>query len=226
MNKSKVIDMQTAIGKIPSGSTVMIGGFTNFGGPNNLINAIAESDIENLTTISEDLGWSGPAFNQGISFLMEKGKVSGVITSFIGRNKIANELIAAGKVQLTLVPQGTLIERIRSAGAGIGGFYTPTGVGTVVQEGKEIKEIDGKTYLLELPLRADVALIKAHTADTMGNAIFRYTGANYNPAMATAADLVILETENLVEPGVIEPDRFHLPGVFVDYIVHAEEVAF
>lgn len=223
---NKVIDIKEAIGKIHSGDTVMIGGFTHFGGPNNLINAIAESNLENLTTISEDLGWSGPAFHQGISFLMERGKISGVITSFIGRNQIANELIAAGKVELTLVPQGTLIERIRSAGAGIGGFYTPTGVGTVVAEGKETKVINGRTYLLELPLGANVALIKAHTADTMGNAVFRYTGANYNPAMAMAADVVILETEHLVEPGVIEPDRFHLPGIFVDYIVHAEEVAF
>ena len=129
-------------------------------------------------------------------------------------------------LEVELVPQGTLAERIRAAGAGIGGFYTPTGVGTVVEEGKETKVIDGKKYLLELPLRANVALVKAYKADRLGNAIFKYTAANFNPVMAMAADLVILETEELLEVGEIEPDQVQLPGIFVDHIVVAKEAMF
>lgn len=223
---NKVVDIKTAIDRIKSGDIVMIGGFTNYGGPNHLLYELAKHEVKNLTTVSEDVGWSTGAYTQGISMLLEKGRISRVMTSFIGNNKIANELFAKGSVELTLIPQGTLAERIRAAGAGIGGFYTPTGVGTVVEEGKETKVINGKTYLLELPLRANVALIKAHTADMMGNAVFRYTAANFNPIMAMAADVVILEAENIVEPGGIEPDRVQLPGIFVDYIVHAAEVAF
>ena len=144
----------------------------------------------------------------------------------MGANQIANQKIASGELEVELIPQGTLAERIRAAGAGLGGFYTPTGVGTVVEEGKETKIIDGRKYIFEKPLHANVALLKAHTADTMGNAVLRYAAMNFNPCMAMAADIVILEAENIVRSGEIEPDRVHIPGVFVDYIVHCEKVGF
>ena len=148
------------------------------------------------------------------------------ITSFIGANPDAVGRIFNKEIELELVPQGTLAERIRIGGAGIGGFYTPTGVGTVAEEGKETKVIDGKKYLLELPLRANVALVKAYKADRQGNAVFKYTAANFNTVMATAADLVILEVEKIVEMGEIEPDQVQLPGIFIDQIVLAEEAIF
>ena len=223
---NKLVSMQEALDKIKDRDTVMVAGFTNFGAPNNIIQALKKTNLRGLTTISEDLGWSNERFHQGISELIEAGMVSKVITSFLGANQIANQKIAAGELAVELVPQGTLAERIRAAGAGLGGFYTPTGVGTVVEEGKETKYIDGRKYILEKPLRANVAILKAHTVDTMGNAVLRYASMNFNPCMAMAADIVILETENVVERGEIEPDRIHIPGVFVDYIVHCEKVGF
>lgn len=223
---NKLVTIQEALSVIKDNDTVMVGGFTNFGAPNNLVNALSRTGLRGLTTISEDLGWSNGRFNQGISVLIEAGMVKKVITSFLGANQIANKRLAAGELEVELVPQGTLAERIRAAGAGLGGFYTPTGVGTVVAEGKELRVINGQSFLLELPLRANVALIKAHTADTMGNAFIRYAARNFNPCMATAADIVILEAENVVEPGDIEPDNVHIPGVFVDYVVHCQEVGF
>lgn len=224
---NKKTDIHTAISHIRSGDSVMIGGFTNFGCPLHLIYALAaHPEIRDLTLISEDVGWGGLPYKQAQCALIANDQVKELIVSFVGSNPDVNEAVQAGRLQLTLVPQGTLAERIRAAGAGIGGFYTPTGVGTVVEVGKEEKIIDGRTYLLELPLRANVALIKAQIADTMGNAIFRYTAANFNPVMAMAADLVILETERLVAPGELEPDRVMLPGIFVDHVVLAEEVTF
>lgn len=223
---NKLISMQGALDKIRNEDTIMVAGFTNFGAPNNIINALKETKLQGLTTISEDLGWSNGRFNQGISELISAGMVRKVITSFLGANQIANQKIASGELEVELVPQGTLAERIRAAGAGLGGFFTPTGAGTVVEEGKETRVIDGRKYIFEKPLRANVALLKAHTADTMGNAVLRYAAMNFNPCMATAADIVILEAENVVEPGVLEPDHVHIPGVFVDYIVHCERVGF
>lgn len=223
---NKIVSMQEALHKIKNQDTVMVAGFTNFGAPNNIINALKYTDLKDLTTISEDLGWSNERFHQGISELISAGKVHKVITSFLGANQIANQKISSGELEVELVPQGTLAERIRAAGAGLGGFYTPTGAGTIVEQGKEIKIIDGKRYIFEKPLKANVALLKAHTADTMGNAVLRYAAMNFNVCMATAADIVILEAENIVEAGEIEPDRVHIPGVFVDYIVHCERVDF
>ena len=223
----KVTDIRTAIDKVKTGDVIMVGGFTNFGCPLNLIYELAgRREVKELTTISEDFGYAGLPYKQGPGALLANGQMKEVIVSFLGSNPEVNREMQAGNLKLTLIPQGTLAERIRAAGAGIGGFYTPTGVGTVVEEGKETKIIDGRKHLLELPLRANVALIKAHTADRMGNAVFRYTGQNFNPLMAMAADLVILEVEKVVEPGKIEPDRVHLPGVFVDHVVLAEEVTF
>ena len=168
---------------------------------------------------------SETSYNQGFTGLLLNGQIDEIVVSFFGHKK-AQAKVDAGEVKLTLIPQGTLAERLRAAGAGLGGFYTPTGVGTVVEEGKETKVINGKKYLLELPLKANVALVKAYKADRMGNAVFAYTAQNFNTAMATAADIVILECEKLVENGEIVPDQVQLPGVFVDYVVHCEEVRF
>ena len=223
---NKVVDIKTAIDYIKSGDSVMIGGFTNFGCPLNLLYELAERPVKDLTIISEDLGYGGLPYLQGQGKLLANGQVKKAQVSFVGSYPIVNELVGRGELELDLIPQGTLIERIRAAGAGIGGFYTPTGVGTVVEEGKETKVINGKKYLLEMPLTANVAIIKAYKADCMGNGVFKYAAANFNPIMAMAADVVILEVEKLVEVGEIEPDHVHLPGVFVDYVVLAEEVTY
>ena len=224
---NKVVDMKTAIEKIKSEDSIMVGGFTNFGCPLHLLYALAEyPDIRELTLISEDLGYGGLPYKQGPGYLFANGQVKKCITSFIGANPDATALIFDKKLDVELVPQGTLIERIRCGGAGIGGFYTPTGVGTIAEEGKETKIINGKKYILELPLRANVALVKAYKADRQGNAVFKYTAANFNTTMATAADLVIMEVEKIVELGEIEPDQVQLPGIFVDYIVLAEGAVF
>lgn len=223
----KVVDIKTAISHVKTGDVVMVGGFTNFGCPLHLLYALGEQpETKELTLVSEDLGWGGLPYLQGPTGLMVNGQVKKCITSFIGSHPEANELIFSHKMEVELVPQGTLVERIRAAGAGIGGFYTPTGVGTVVEEGKETKIIDGKKYLLELPLHANVALVKAYKADRMGNAIFKYTAANFNPTMAMAADIVILEVEEVVEVGGIDPERVQLPGIFVDYVVEKKGAMF
>ena len=221
---NKVVDIRTAIDKIKTGDKVAVGGFGNVGGPMNLLYELEKHpEINHLTTISEDFQMSETPYNQGFTGLLLNGQIDEIVVSFFGHKK-AQAKVDAGEVKLTLIPQGTLAERLRAAGAGLGGFYTPTGVGTVVEEGKETKVINGKKYLLELPLKANVALVKAYKADRMGNAVFAYTAQNFNTAMATAADIVILECEKLVENGEIVPDQVQLPGVFVDYVVHCEEV--
>lgn len=223
----KVMDKKAAMDAVKSGDTVLLGGFTNYGCPLHLLYELAERpQVRELTLVSEDLGYGGLPYLQGPGMLFANHQVKKSITSFIGGNPQANELILNGGLEVELVPQGTLAERLRAAGAGIGGFYTPTGVGTVAEEGKETRTIDGKKYVLELPLRGDVALVKAYKADRMGNAIFKYTAANFNPVMAMAADVVILEVEELVEVGEIPPDQVQLPGIFVDRIVVEKEAMF
>ena len=224
---NKVTDIVTAVKQVKSGDTLMLGGFCHSGSPYNLLYELEKHpEINNLTLVSEDMGYGLAGFPQGQEVLVFNKQVKELIISFLGKNKRINEAIESKELKLTLVPQGTLIERIRAGGAGIGGFYTPTGVGTVVEEGKETKTIDGRKYLLEYPLRANVAFIKAHKADRMGNAIFRYSTSKFNIAMATAADIVVLEAEELMECGEIEPEQVGLPGVCVDYIVPAEKVVF
>lgn len=224
---NKVTDIVTAVSKVKSGDILMLGGFSFNGSPHNLLYELAKHpDVVDLTLVSEDMGVGLSSYPQGPEVLVFNGQVKELCVSFVGRNKKINQEIAAGRVKLSLNPQGTLIERIRAAGAGLGGFYTPTGVGTVVEEGKETKVINGRKYLLELPLKANVAFIKAAVADTMGNAVCRYTAANFNVAMATAADIVILEAEKVVAPGEIEPDQVSIPGVFVDHVVWADKVVF
>ena len=179
---NKVVDIKTAIDKIKSGDKVAVGGFTNYGAPMNLLYELEKHpEINHLTTISEDFQMSETPYNQGFTGLLLNGQIDEIVVSFFGHKK-AQAKVDAGEVKLTLIPQGTLAERLRAAGAGLGGFYTPTGVGTVVEEGKETKVINGKKYLLELPLKANVALVKAYKADRMGNAVFAYTAQNFNTA--------------------------------------------
>lgn len=208
-----------AIADVPDGATIMFGGFVSAGSPTNLILALAEKGTRNITGIANNIG-----LGDRLDALCEKGQLRKMIASFAvrasgQRQSLFEQRYAEGKVELELVPQGTLAERIRAGGAGIGGFYTPTGVGTVVAEGKEVRVIGGKEYLLEPPLRADYAFIKAYKADTYGNLVYRLTMQNFNPVMATAADIVIAEVEEIVEVGELDPELIRTPGIYVHRIV-------
>lgn len=220
----KVIGLQEAISKVKQGDTLMIGGFGGFGFPSNLVWEVARQNIGDLTVIAEDFGNGYSPFEMNSTPLLEKHLVKKAIISYCGGQPRITEQVFKGELEMEMVPQGTLAERIRAGGAGIGGFYTPTGVGTVVAEGKETRVIDGKEYLFELPLKSDVSLVKAWKADRMGNAVFKYTGINFNISMAMAGKLVILEAEEIVEPGELSPEAIQLPGVFVDYVVKTEKV--
>lgn len=220
---NKITDRDTALNIIKSGDTVLLGGFSDVGCPLNLLYALADkTEIKDLTLVAEDLSYSGLPFVQGPEVLINNGQLKKVIISFLGSHKAAEKAIADGVLELEFVPQGTLAERLRAAGAGLGGFYTPTGVGTEAAEGKETRVIDGKEYVFEKPLFGDVAIIKAYKADRYGNAVFKLTANNFNTCMAMAGRKTILEVEQIVEPGEIEPDAVHLPGVFVDYVVVEE----
>lgn len=204
-----------AVRDISDGATLMFGGFGLCGIPENLIDALVRRGVKNLHTISNNMGVDG----FGMGRMLEAGMIASHIGSYVGENKLLEERVLAGTLELTLVPQGTLAERIRAGGAGIPAFYTPAGVGTLVAEGKETREFDGKAYLLERWLRADFALIKAWKGDRMGNLIYRKTARNFNPMMATAARITIAEVEELVEPGQIEPDHVITPGIYVQRLV-------
>jgi acetate CoA/acetoacetate CoA-transferase alpha subunit len=193
----------------------MIGGFLGTGTPESLVDGLVEKKIKDLTIIANDTAF----IDKGVGKLVVNKQVKKAIVSHIGTNPETGRQMNAGEMEVILVPQGTLAERIRCAGAGLGGVLTPTGVGTVVEQGKEKKEIDGKTYLLELPLKADIALIKAAKADTMGNLVYRRAARNFNPLMAMAADFVIVEAEEIVEVGGLDPDEIMTPGIFVDLII-------
>lgn len=212
---SRKITVADAVSKIKDGMTIMVGGFLANGTPNTLIDAIAESGVKDLTIICNDTAYP----DKGVGKLLTNRKVKKFIVSYIGATPEASELMNKGELEVEFVPQGTLAERIRSAGYGLGGVLTPTGLGTTVAEGKQEMEIEGKKYLLELPLRADVALIGASVADEAGNLIYRGTSRNFNPLMATAADLVIAEANDIVPAGTILPENVHTPGVLVDYII-------
>jgi len=213
--KSKVKTMAEAMNAIKDGQSVMISGFTFAGTPELLIDALIEKGVKDLTLISNDTGTA----EFGIGKLVVAKMVKKLITSHIGLNKESGRQMTAGEMEVSLVPQGTLAEQIRTAGAGLGGFLTPTGVGTVVEEGKQKINIEGKDYILELPLRAEVALIKAYKADKYGNLTYRRAARNFNPIMATAADLVIVEAEHIVEVGELDPEIVFTPGIMVDMIV-------
>lgn len=204
-----------AIFDIPDGATLMFGGFGLCGIPENLIDALVRKGVKGLHTISNNMGVDG----FGMGRMLEANMIASHIGSYVGENKLLEERVLAGKLNLTLVPQGTLAEQIRAGGAGIPAFYTPAGVGTMVAEGKETREFEGKKYLLEQWLRADFSLIKAWKGDRQGNLIYRKTARNFNPMMATAAKVTIAEVEELVEPGDIDPDNVMTPGIYVQRVV-------
>jgi 3-oxoacid CoA-transferase subunit A len=204
-----------AVSRIPDGAIVMIGGFGLCGIPENLIAAIRDRGTRDLTIISNNAGVD----DFGIGVLLKTHQVRKMISTYVGENKEFERQCMTGELELDLVPQGTFAERIRAGGAGIGGFFTPTGYGTVVAEGKETRIIDGRPYVLEMPLKADFALIKAHRGDSLGNLVYRKTARNFNPMMATAAKITVAEVEELVEPGALDPDDIVTPGIFVRYIL-------
>ncbi len=193
----------------------MIGGFGLCGIPENLIAALIRKGVKGLHTISNNLGIDG----FGMGKMLEAGMIASHIGSYVGENRLLESMMIGGTLTVTLIPQGTLAERIRAAGAGIPAFFTPAGVGTTVGEGKEVREFDGRSYLMERALTADVALIKAWRGDRLGNLVYRKTARNFNPMMATAAKLTIAEVEELVDPGAIDPDHVITPGIYVQRIV-------
>jgi len=213
-----VTNADEAIRDVFDGATIMVGGFGLCGMPENLIRALARKGARNLTTISNNAGVDG----FGMGLLLAHGQIRRHIGTYVGENKLLEEMVLKGQVQLDLVPQGTFSERIRAGGAGIAGFYTPTGVGTMVAEGKETREFDGRTYVLERALTADFALVKAWKGDRWGNLVYRKTARNFNPIMATAAKVTIAEVEQLVEVGELDPDMVHTPSVFVKRIFQGE----
>lgn len=206
-------------GALQDGMTLAVGGFGLSGIPADLIEAVRDSGVRNLTVVSNNMGVDG----KGLGILIEAGQVRKVIASYVGENKLFAEQYLAGKLEVEFTPQGTLAERLRAGGAGIPAFYTKTGVGTLVAEGKPHEVFDGETYVQERAIRADVALVHAHTADTDGNLAYRYTARNFNPAVATAGKLTVAEAEVIVEPGALDPNHIVTPGVFVQRLVQATE---
>jgi 3-oxoacid CoA-transferase subunit A len=205
---------EEAAATIPDGASIMIGGFGLCGIPENLIRALHARGTRRLTIISNNAGIDG----FGVGMLLAAKQIAKIVATYVGENAEFEQQIKNGALEAELVPQGTFCERIRAAGAGIGAFYTPTGVGTIVAEGKETRVIDGRAYLLEGPLRADFAFVKAFRGDRLGNLVYRKTARNFNPVMATAADVTIAEVEQLVEPGQIDPDIVVTPGIYVTHI--------
>jgi 3-oxoacid CoA-transferase subunit A len=219
-HKDKVVaDVATALADVRDGMTVMVGGFGLTGNPEALIAGVVERGLRDLTLISNNAGSLG----KGLATWLRAGCIRKVICSYLGTNEDLHSRMAAGTVEVEVIPQGTLAERMRAAGAGIPAFYTPTGVGTVVEKGKEVREIDGRTYLLERALHGDVALVRADKADPFGNLRFYRTSRNFAPAMATAAKTTIAEVDHLVPLGALDPDDVHLPGIFVHRIVEIRE---
>lgn len=217
MSRNKVYaDAASALdGLLVDGMTVMAGGFGLSGNPEHLIPALKASGVKNLTLISNNCGADG----LGLWMLLDNGQIRKMVSSYVGENKLFADLYLSGRLELELNPQGTLAERIRAGGAGIPAFYTRTGVGTVVAEGKPTEVFDGETYLRETWLRADLAIVKAWRGDTEGNLVYRKTARNFNPVMATAAKVTVAEVEEIVEPGQLDPDGIHTPGIYVDRMV-------
>ena len=212
---NKFISIEKAVAQVKDGMTVMVGGFLANGTPNAIVDALAQSGVKNLTLICNDTAYP----DRGVGQLIANKQVKKLIVSHIGTNPCTSEQMNSGELDIEFVPQGTLAERIRSGGAGLGGFLTTTGMGTIVAEGKPVVCVDGKEYLLEKPLRADIALVGASVGDKSGNLIYKGTSQNFNPLMASAADLVIAEISELVEVGELAPEAVRTPAIFVDYIV-------
>ncbi|GAU75717.1 CoA transferase subunit A [Fusibacter sp. 3D3] len=211
----KIITLEEAVSKISDGMTVMIGGFLGTGSPDLLVDKIIEKGIRNLAVVANDTSFP----DQNIGKLVVGKNVSKVIVSHIGTNPETGRQMNAGELDVVLVPQGTLAEQVRAGGAGLGGVLTPTGLGTIVEEGKEKVVVDGKTFILEKPIRADIAIIRASKVDRKGNCVFDKAARNFNPLMAMAADTVIVEADEIVEVGSIDPDQVMTPHIFVNYIV-------
>src|SRR6201981_2208247 len=217
MNKV-VANADEAIQDVFDAATIMVGGFGLCGIPENLIRALVRKGVKNLTTISNNVGVDG----FGMGLLLAAGQIRKHIGTYVGENKLLEQMVLKKKVELDLVPQGTFCERIRAGGAGIPAFFTPTGVGTIVADNKEVREFDGRTYVMERALKADFALVKAWKGDRWGNLVYRKTAPNFNPMMATAATITIAEVEHLVEVGELDPDSVHTPSVFVKRIFQGE----
>lgn len=213
---NKIISINEAVSKVKDEMTLMIGGFMSVGTANNMVDQLVKAGVKNLTIICNDTAFA----DKGLGKLIANKQVKKVITSHIGTNPATIEQMNNGEIEVEFCPQGTLAERVRSGGSGLGGVLTPTGLGTIIAEGKEVIIVDGKEYLLEKPLRADIALIGASISDNQGNLIYKGTTQNFNPLMATAADLVIAEAEKMVEVGEISPEQVRTPSIFVDYIVN------
>jgi len=208
-------DAAEAIADVQDGATIMLGGFGLCGIPENLIMALRDKGTKNLTIISNNAGVDG----RGAGLLLEARQIRRIIATYVGENKLLEELAISGDLQMDLIPQGTFSERMRAAGAGVAGFYTPTGYGTIVADGKETREFNGRMYVLERALTADFAFVKAWKGDRWGNLIYRKTARNFNPVMATAARVTIAEVEQLVEVGELEADHIHTPAIYVKRIM-------
>ncbi len=216
MDKTKTV--ADVIGQVSDGMTLMMGGFGLCGIPENLVKALLAQGTKNLTIVSNNAGVD----DAGIGLLIANDQVKKMISSYIGENKALEQKIIQEEIEVELNPQGTLAERIRAGGAGIAAFYTPTGVGTLIAEGKEVREFDGRKFVLERALKDDVSYIKAYKADTHGNLTYRKTARNFNPVMATAANYVIAEAEILVPAGDLDPDEIVTPGVYIDAVILGE----
>jgi 3-oxoacid CoA-transferase subunit A len=214
----RVANAETAIARLGEGVTILMGGFGLCGIPENLIAAVRQAGTKNLTVASNNPG----STDFGIGLLIESKQIRKMIASYVGENSLFAKQLLEGKIEVELNPQGTLAERIRAGGAGIPAFYTPTGYGTMIAEGKETREFGGRMYVLEKALRGDFAFIKGWKGDRWGNIVYRKTARNFNAVMATAADYVIAEVEELVELGEIPPDQVHTPGIFIDAIFQGE----
>ena len=215
MNKVYPDAAAALAGVLRDGMTIMAGGFGLCGIPETLIGAIKDSGVRGLTVISNNAGIDGV----GLGLLLESRQIKKMVSSYVGENKLFADLYLKGELELEFNPQGTLAERIRAGGAGVPAFFTKTGVGTLIAESKETRDFDGETYVMECGLVADLAIIHAWKADREGNLVYRKTARNFNPVMATAARITVAEVENLVEPGEIDPDHIHTPGIFVQRIV-------
>ena len=214
-----VASADAAVADVHEGATIMMGGFGVCGVPEHLIAALHRRGVGGLTIVSNNAGVD----DHGVGMLLRSRQIRKMIATYVGENKEFERQFLQKEIEVELVPQGTFAERIRAGGAGIGGFYTPTGVGTMAADGKETRVIDGKHYVFELPLTADFALVRAHRGDRVGNLAYRKTARNFNPVMATAARVTIAEVEHIVEPGAIEPDAVVTPGIFVNHVIQGKD---
>ena len=217
----RIASVDAAIAKLTDGATILMGGFGLCGIPENLIAAVRRKGTKDLTIVSNNAGVD----DFGIGLLLQQRQVKKMISTYVGENKLFEQLVLSGELQVELNPQGTLSERLRAGGAGIPAFYTPTGYGTMVADNKETREFDGRQFVLERALRGNFAFIKAWKGDRWGNLIYRKTARNFNPMMATAADYVIAEVEELVELGQLDPNQVHTPGIFIDAIFQGQDYA-